>query len=301
MPSRRFCALALAALLTPAPAFSAEYSCADCDSWNAPHAPFRIHGNTWYVGTQGLSALLVTSDRGHVLIDGGLPQSAPRIAASIAALGFRLGDVKLILNSHAHFDHAGGIAELARLSGATVAASPYSAGQLRNGNPDDAQFGRSAPYPALATVREIADGEVLRVGDLAMTAHFTPGHTTGGTSWTWRSCEGARCLNMVYADSLTAPGFRLLGNPRQPEAVAQFRGSFARVAALPCDILVSPHPDFSDLFEHLAAREAGQAEAFIDAGACRRYAAAARARFEAQLAREQAAPPAPAEASGKRP
>ena len=301
MPSLRSCAFTVAVLLASAPALAAEYTCADCDKWNAPHAPFRIHGNTWYVGTQGLSALLVTSDHGHVLIDGALPQSAPRIAANIAALGFRLGDVKLILNSHAHFDHAGGIAELARRSGASVAASPYSAAQLRDGNPDDAQFGKGAPFPTLTQVREIVDGEVLRVGDLAVTAHFTPGHTAGGTTWTWRSCEGARCLDMVYADSLTAPGFRLLGNPRQPEAVAQFRGSFARVEALPCDILVSPHPDFSDLFEHLAAREAGQAEAFIDAGACRRYAAAARERFEAQLAREQAAPSSAAEAHGGRP
>ncbi|HEU4700237.1 MAG TPA: subclass B3 metallo-beta-lactamase, partial [Gemmatimonadales bacterium] len=175
-----------------------------------------MFGNTWYVGTHGLGAVLVTSGRGHVLIDGGLPESAPLIAANIERLGFRLRDVKWIVNSHAHFDHAGGIAELVRRSGARVAASPASAAVLRRGasGPDDPQYGVLPPIAPVRVARELRDGDTVRVGALALAAHFTPGHTRGGTSWSWRSCEGEgaseTCLDLVYADSQTpvsADGF----------------------------------------------------------------------------------------------
>src|ERR1044071_101762 len=140
-------------------------ACEWCAGWNVAQDPFRVFGNTYYVGVAGLGAVLVTSDKGLVLLDGGLPQSAPLIDASIRKLGFRTEDIRLIVNSHAHYDHAGGIGALQRASGATVAA---------------------------------------RAGGLAVTAHMTPGHTPGSTTWSWRSCEGPRCLDIVYADSLTA-------------------------------------------------------------------------------------------------
>lgn len=268
-------------------AAATDYPCEHCAEWNAPQQPFRVYGNTWYVGVKGLSSILVTSDQGLVLIDGALPQSAPLIAANVRALGFKLEDIKLILNSHAHSDHAGGIAELARLSGASVAATKFSAALLRSGNPDDVQFGKTQAYPALSQVREIRDGEVMQVGSLALTAHITPGHTSGSTSWTWRSCEGERCVDMVYADSLSAPGFKLLGNPRQPDAVGEFQRSFTAIAALPCEVLMTPHPDAVGLFERVAARDAGKPDALIDRDACRKYAKGASERFEKQLAVER--------------
>jgi len=204
------------------PRFQADppKACDACEAWNAPQQPFRVFGNTWYVGTGGLSAVLVTSPQGHVLLDGGLSQSAPRIDASIRALGFRTEDVRLIVNSHAHYDHAGGIAALQRRSGAKVAASASGARALETGEPtpDDPQYalGREANgYPPVTGVRVVADGETLRVGDVAITAHYTPGHTPGATTWTWRSCEGQHCLDIVYADSLnavSAPGFRFTGD-----------------------------------------------------------------------------------------
>jgi metallo-beta-lactamase class B len=149
----------------PGSAGQANPPCPSCAEWLAPQRPFRIYGNTYFVGTHGLSAVLVTSPRGHVLIDGGLPQSAPIIRENIQALGFRLADVKLILNSHAHFDHAGGIAELQRASGATVAASAPSARVLERGasGPDDPQYGVLASYAPARNVRVIADGETVRV------------------------------------------------------------------------------------------------------------------------------------------
>ena len=163
--------------------------------------------------------MLITSDQGHILVDGGLPQSAPLIDASIRALGFRTEDVRLIVNAHAHYDHAGGIAALQRASGARVAASAHGARVIAKGEPmpDDPQhaFGAAANrFPPVPSVRGVADGETLRVGPLAITARLTPGHTPGSTSWTWRSCEGERCLDVVYADSLTAvsaPGYRYSG------------------------------------------------------------------------------------------
>lgn len=281
----------LAALRSPLAAQDVDVvpptpNCRSCAEWNRPHAPVRLFGNTYYVGTSGLTALLVTSSDGHVLLDGGLPESAPLIRRNIEALGFRLTDVRVILNSHAHNDHAGGIAMLARISGATVAASAPSARWLQAGNglDDDPQQGMSAPYPAVPRVRVLRDGEVVQVGRLALTAHFTGGHTPGGTSWSWRSCEGDMCHDLVYADSqtpLSTDGFRYTSNPSYPSATVDFRKGHALLERVPCDILVTPHPSASELFDRL---ERG---ALVDPGACKRLAAAARRALEARLASER--------------
>jgi metallo-beta-lactamase class B len=267
--------------------------CPSCAEWNAPHAPLHIYGNSWYVGTDGLAAILLTSDEGHVLIDGGLAESAAPIAASIRALGFRIEDVALIVNSHVHYDHAGGIAALQRASGASVAASPSSAAVLERGasGPDDPQFGILPPIDPVRSVRVIADGEVLRVGPITLTAHFTPGHTPGGTSWSWRSCENDRCLEFVYADSQTpvsADDFHYSRSPRYPRAVQDFERSFATLERLPCDVLITPHPGASGFWERVAAKERGEAGALGDGHGCRRYAATAREALARRLEREAA-------------
>ncbi len=269
--------------------------CDSCAEWNAPRDPFRVFGNTYYVGTAGLGALLITSDTGLILLDGGLAQSAPLIDAHIRALGFRTADVKLIVNSHAHFDHAGGIRALQQASGAVVAASPAGARALESGLPvpDDPQFGfgpATNGFPAVKNVRVVADGETLTVGPLAITAHLTPGHTPGSTTWTWRSCEGERCLNMVYGDSLTsisAPGFRFTGDATHPSVEAAFRKTIATVEALPCDVLVTVHPGFTNLDDKLKARAAHpKVDPFVDANACRDYATGARKRLDERIAEE---------------
>jgi len=269
-------------------------TCDDCDGWNAPHDPFKVYGNTYFVGTAGLSSVLITSSAGHILVDGALTQSAPLIAAHILALGFRIEDVKLIVGAHTHYDHAGGFAALQRASGAVVATSVAGARALAQGGPtpDDPQigFGREAnAFPAVKNVRAVKDGETLRVGDTAITAHYTPGHTPGGTTWTWRSCEGARCLDIVYADSLSAvaaPGFKFTGGSGAASLVETFRKSIRTVAELPCDIILAPHPFAVGLDEKLKARTAGNADAFVDANACRAYAATAEKGLEARVAEE---------------
>jgi metallo-beta-lactamase class B len=262
---------------------------------NAPQKPFRVFANTFYVGTHGLGAILVTSPDGHILIDGGLPESAPQIAENIRALGFKPEDVKLILSSHVHYDHAGGIAELQRLSGALVAASPWSAKVLEQGMVlrDDPQFGVAPPIAPVTQVLAISDGEVMRVGPLALTARFTPGHTPGGTSWTWRSCEAERCLNFVYADSLTAvsaDGFLFSRSTEYPAALTDFEKSLTLLAGLPCEILLTPHPDASDTFGKLARRERDP-YAFVEPAGCRRLVDGAREGLRKRLAAESSPPP----------
>jgi metallo-beta-lactamase class B len=270
-------------------------SCDDCPVWNKPQRPFRVYGNTYYVGPHGLSSLLLTSKAGHVLIDGALPESVPQIVANIRALGFRIEDVKLIVNSHVHFDHGGGIAELQRLSGARVAASPWSAGVLTKTGvgKGDPQFGAVAPLALVPRADTLRDGQTLRVGDIRLTAHFTPGHTPGGTSWTWESCEEKRCLNLVYSDSMTpvsAEGFRFSDSREYPNAVQDFAKSFAFLRATPCDILLTSHPDASGLWQHLEGRERGvRPDPVVAPNACKELAGRAaeqlRNRLEAEKAR----------------
>jgi metallo-beta-lactamase class B len=275
--------LLLLALVAAQPAAPAPTPCQTCAAFNETQEPFRIFGNLYYVGVHGLSSVLLTSKEGHVLIDGGLPESAPKIAASIRALGFRIEDVKLILPSHTHFDHVGGIAELARLSGARVLASKRAAEALRQGKsgPDDPQYGTLFPFPAWPRTGTFDDGEVLHVGPLAVRALETPGHTPGGASYTFSSCEGSRCLNVVYADSLnpvSAPGFKFA---QRPKALADFERSFAVLSAVPCDILVSAHPDASGFWEKYQKR------GFVDPSACKQYVEDARERLRKRVAEER--------------
>jgi len=281
-----------AAEFKPDPPHACEY----CEGWSQPREPFRIYGNTWYVGG-ALTSVLITSDKGHVLIDGGLTQTAPQIVANLKKLGFRLEDVKYILNSHTHYDHAGGIASLQRASGAQVFASPAAKLALEGGGPrpDDPQFSFGPEhnnFPVVRDLHALEDGKKLPAGGLDITVHFTPGHTPGGTSWTWKSCEGDKCLNMVYADSLnsvSAPGFRFTGDATHPSRVATFEKSIATIETLPCDILITPHPEAIDVDAKLARQAKDPAtNPFIDSGACKAYAAGARERLAKRVAEEQA-------------
>jgi metallo-beta-lactamase class B len=261
--------------------------CPSCAEWNAPQRPFLIHGTTYYVGTRGLTALLITSPDGLVLIDGGLPNTAPRILENVAALGFAVRDIRLILNSHAHYDHAGGIRALQVASGARVVLSDASAAVVERGKAgrDDPQHAIAFDFPAVPEVRRVNHGESVSVGPLTLTAYLTAGHAPGGTTWSWDSCEAGRCLRLVYADSQTpvsADGFRFTGS----SAVAEFEHGFAVLEGLGCDVLLTPHPGASAFWERI---EAGAGK-LIDGEACKRYAAAGRRRLARRLEAEAARP-----------
>ena len=284
--------LALAAL-APGQGGAPASSCADCPEWNRPQQPFRIYGNTYYVGPRGLTSILLTSGAGHVLIDGALPESVPQVVANIRSLGFRVEDVKLIVNSHVHFDHGGGISELQRLSGAKVAASPWSAEVLTKSGvgKGDPQFGVITPVALVPRADALRDGQTLRVGDIRLTAHFTPGHTPGGTSWTWKSCEGGRCLNLVYSDSMTpvsAEGFRFSDSREYPTAVQDFEKSFRFLRTAPCDILLTSHPDASGFWQRLEGRRRGtRPDPVVSPNACKELAGRAAEQLRRRLASEK--------------
>lgn len=267
---------------------ASDRSCVNDPSWAAPQIPFRIYGNTWHVGPHGLGVFLITAPAGDVLIDGGVPEDATLIEANIRTLGINLRGIKWILNSHAHCDHAGGIAQLARDTGAQVIANAADAPLLARGGHDDPEYGDRFVFPPVLVTRKATDGERLRLGDLVLTAHSTPGHTKGNTTWTWMSCEGKRCLQMVDVGSLSAPEYKLIGNPKYPDMVKDYEYSFAMVAALPCDIALAPHPGVVDFWERVAEREKGDADALLDSTLCSAYAKNARESFEAQLARQRA-------------
>ena len=287
-------AVLLALSLFQAPTFKSDppHKCDDCDEWNKPREPFKVFGNTYFVGTDGLSAILIVGDAGLILLDGGLEQSAAVIDANIRKLGFKTQDITLIVNSHGHYDHAGGIAALQRASGAMVAASPSGADALRRGEntTDDPQYGFGKAFngfPPVKSVKVIKDSETLSVGNLSITANFTPGHTPGSTTWTWKSCEGKECLNIVYADSISAvsaDGFRFTDSP---ERVNAFRRSISRLGELPCDIVISTHPSATNLDEKIKERAAKSSpDPFVDHG-CKALAATAMKGLEARIAQEK--------------
>lgn len=249
--------------------------------WNRPHAPFRLIGNVYYVGTQGLSAFLITGPRGHVLIDGGLPESAPLIAANIRRLGFRLRDIKYLLINHSHFDHAGGLAELKRLTGAALVASAGEQGDLLAGR----TIGRAslASFPPVTVDRIVHDGDTLALGPIKLTAYLTPGHTRGGVSWL-TATDGKRVL---FATSLTVAGQRLIGDPDYPDAAQDFTKTFARLRALKADVFLNFHPEFFDLNAKRTAQLKGNANAFVDPDELPRQLDRAERDFRETLAAER--------------
>jgi len=279
------------AVAQPAPAKPADV-CKEDAGWNDPAKPRHVYGNTWYVGTCGISALLVTSDRGHVLIDGATAEAASQIEANISALGFRIKDVRFILATHAHLDHAGGFAKLQHDSGAVMVARGADADAIERGRGDrsDPQYASIDGFPPVKNVRRIADREPVMIGPLSLTAHATPGHTPGSTTWTWDSCEGTRCLHMAYVDSVSAISddvYRYTDEAQHPGVVAAFRQSIATIAALPCDVLLTPHPSVSNMFARIGAKASAP---LVDANACRSLATDAGKKLDERIAKERGTP-----------
>src|SRR4051812_48354828 len=273
---------AVAPIETAGPAFAA--ACKDWDEWDKPAPPVRIHGNTYLVGTCGISAILITGSAGDILIDGGPEAAAPLIARNIQRLGFNLRDVKILLHSHEHFDHVGGIARLQQLTGAQLYASAAAARVLNAGaaGADDPQAGMHAPFPAAHVDRIIKDGEMVRLGDNVLIAVATPGHTPGALTWHWGSCDGGVCRQIVYADSLTPVSRDDYRFSDHPEYLAAYRASIAKIAKLDCDILLTPHPSASDMVKRL-----GRAQ-IEGESACRDYAASLTRQLDERLAKEVA-------------
>jgi metallo-beta-lactamase class B len=274
---------AIAPIEKSGPAFAA--TCKDWDDYGKPAPPVRIFANTYYVGTCGISSILVTGAQGDILIDGGPAEAADLIARNIQSLGFRLTDIKIILHSHEHYDHVGGIGRLQQLTGAQLYASPTAARVFATGTAtaDDPQAGINKPFPPARVDHVVVDGEIVRLGNIQLVAMATPGHTPGALSWHWGSCDGGVCRQIVYADSLTPVSRDNYRFSDHPDYLARFRSSIAKIAALDCDILLSPHPSASDMVKRF-----GRGKPLLDPDGCKTYAGTLAKNLDARLAREAA-------------
>ncbi len=209
--------------------------------WNQPIEPFRIAGNLYYVGASGVSAFLMTTGEGHILLDTGFRETVPIIESNLRKLGFRMEDIHLILIGHAHADHAGGVAEVKRRTKARFLASPGDVPLLSRGGKGDFAFGDAYSFEPVEPDALLRDGEPVGLGGTLLTPHFTPGHTKGCTSWTTTVKDGEKLFRVVMPCSLSAPDYQLVNNPKYPEIQQDFEATFSKLRALPCDIFLGEH------------------------------------------------------------
>nr|ADC79555.1 B3 beta-lactamase [Pseudomonas otitidis] len=250
-------------------------------AWLTPVAPLRIADNTWHIGTASITALLVKTPEGAVLLDGGMPQVADHLLANMRELGVAPGDLKLILHSHAHIDHVGPLAAIKKATGAQLVSNAESAMLLQRGDSQDIHFGDDMVFAPVQVDRLVQDGETVELGGMTFTAHFTPGHTPGSLSWTWTDRRDGKPLRIAYSDSLSAPGYSLWMNPRFPKIAEAFRSGFAAVRALPCDLLITPHAEASG-WDYTNAEHPNPSPM-----SCKAYADKAEAAFDAQLKKQR--------------
>jgi metallo-beta-lactamase class B len=244
--------------------------------WNQPVKPFRILGNIYYVGAANVSSFFIRTPDGAILLDGGLPETAPLIEKSIADLGFSIKDVKILLNSHAHFDHCGGLAELKKLSGGKLVATERDRPVLVSGQ------GGAAPFPAVPVDQVIGDKQAVQLGGVTLTAHVTPGHTRGCTTWSMPVSDGGKTYQVVFYCSTTVVD-KLVNNSSYPGIVSDYMRSFAELRKMPCDVFLAPHAGFFKLEEKRKQLDAGKLDAFVDPTEMRKYVDESEQSFRKQL------------------
>lgn len=259
-------------------------ACEGRTGWSDAAPPAKIHGSTYYVGTCGIAALLIDSGDGLILIDGATPEAGPLILANIVSLGFDPKSIRFLLASHEHHDHVGGLGAVQQASGAPLLALPAAAAALRSGRPDpsDPQATLLDAFTPLTVRAMLVDNQPFRLGKLAVTPHATPAHSIGSTSYSWQSCDDGRCHTMAFVDSLSTPApddYRFADHPEQLDRVTR---GLEKAAALRCNMLITPHPSASNLFERLSGEQP-----LSNAQACAQYAAAAQQNFNLRLAKEK--------------
>ena len=255
---------------------------------NQPQAPFRIAGDIYYVGASDVTSYLITTPQGLILLDGGFAETAPMIEKDIAALGFKLSDVKVLLNGHAHPDHAGGLAKLKADTGAEFEAMAEEVQPLENAGQGTFYRGDRHLFDSIKVDRVLHDGDTVNLGGVILTAHLTPGHTPGCTSWSMQVTEAGKPYSALFICQLTLPD-KLLGNPLYPDAAKDYARSFAVLQALPCQVLLAEHGSAFDLLGKYARLQAHPGtDPFVDAAGCKAYLEQSRQAFEAQLKSEQA-------------
>jgi metallo-beta-lactamase class B len=284
LPDHKICAwlgaLALAAGLGMATPASAD----DPPEWSMPVKPFRIEGNVYYVGTKGLAAYLVVSNQGAILLDGTTAENAPLIERNIEAVGVPLHAVKRLISDHAHHDHVGALAQIKQDTGAEFLASAGDTWALEHGRVRGDTDYKPKPFAPIKVDRVVRDGETIQLGDVTLTAHLTPGHTPGCTSWSTTVQHQDRQLNVLFLCSITVAGNILVGNHAYPEIASDYRATFRKLASMKAHIVLPSHPDIADVIEREARREAGETDAFIDPQALPLLVAHFSAAFETAFA-----------------
>ncbi len=259
----------------------------DHRAWNKPTTPFRIVGPIHYVGTFDLASYLITTSQGHILMDSGLESNAAQLRSSIEALGFAVKDVRILLNTQAHFDHAAGLAAIKAASGARMLASAADAALLESGGHDDPVFGDTLTFTPVKVDEILKDGQQVTLGDVSLTAHMTPGHSRGTTSWSMTVNEGGRALHVLFAGSTSIPSsdMVLVGNQRYPTVVADYKRTFAFLKARTPDVWLTQHASAFGLHDKAARLKAGESpNPFIDPNGYSRWLTGSERSFLERLA-----------------
>ena len=256
--------------------------------WSQPTAPFRVVGQIYYVGTQGIAAYLIRTNDGLILLDGGLEHSAHDVERSVRQLGFDLHDIKIMIATHAHWDHAGALAKLKRDTGATFLSSAKDRQAYETGKAPSEISGGTTPFPPVKVDQLLVDGQPVRLGDTAITPLLTPGHTPGCTSWMMTVSEEGKPLDVALLCSLSVAGNKLVSNRGYPAIVTDFRETFARLRRLQADVVLTSHPERANIIGRAQDRDAGNAKAFIEPSLLPEILGESEAAFEKELKKEEA-------------
>jgi metallo-beta-lactamase class B len=260
--------------------------------WTEPFPPFRIAGNLYYVGSRGLANYLITTGEGHILINSDLEANVPLIRASVEALGFRFADIKVLLISHAHWDHDAGSAAIKALTGAKYAVMDADVSVVESGGKTDFQYGNvpASLYPPTKVDRVLHDGDEVKLGGAVLVAHLTPGHTKGCTTWTMKVQDAGRTYNVVIVGSPNVnSGYRLVDNPLYPQIADDYERTFRVLKSLPADIFLGAHGDYFNLETKFAQRKDNTPTAFVDPDGYRKYVAEREQAFRTELAKQRGA------------
>jgi metallo-beta-lactamase class B len=257
--------------------------------WNTPTEPFKMIGNVYYVGTDSLASYLITSPQGHILVDTVMPEATSQIKASVEKLGFKITDIKYLLNTHAHIDHAGGLAEMKQASGAQLVAGEADKPLLEGGYYPGAREETALAFPPVKVDRTVREGDTVTVGDVTLTARETPGHSPGCTSWSFTVRDGDATRSVLIFCSGTVALNRLVTNPTYPGIVTDYRKTFARAKEMKPDVLLAPHPEMYKMAEKRAKFGDGAFNPFVSPGEFNAYAATLEKAFEEGLAKQTAA------------
>jgi metallo-beta-lactamase class B len=274
--------------------FAGSLLAQDTREWTEPFPPFHIAGNLYYVGSKGLANYLITTSQGHILINSDLEANVPLIRASVEKLGFKFNDIKILLISHAHWDHNAGSAMIKQLTGARYMVMKEDAPVVESGGKTDFQYGDTpaARYPSTKVDRVLADGDEVKLGDATLVAHLTPGHTKGCTTWTMKAQEAGKTYNVVIIGSPNVnPGYKLVNNERYPQIASDYERMFAVLKSLPCDIFLGAHGSYFDMEAKYKRLKDGAPNPFIDPDGYKKYVSQKEQDFRSELAKQKAVLP----------